>query len=34
LRTPQALKVVGPAAFGYPDVTYVPMPKQPGQGIQ
>jgi len=33
LRTPQALAVVGPAAFGYPDVPYVPLPKQPGQGI-
>jgi hypothetical protein len=32
-RTPQALEVVGPAAFGYPDVTFVPMPKTPGQGI-
>jgi DUF917 family protein len=35
LRTPQALRVVGPAAFGYPDVTYVPMLKMsPAQGIQ
>ena len=25
LRTPEALAVVGPAAFGYPDVTYVPL---------
>jgi hypothetical protein len=25
LRTPEALDVVGPAAFGYPDVTYVPL---------
>jgi uncharacterized protein len=33
-RTPKALEVVGPAAFGYPDVTYVPMPKTPGQGIE
>ncbi len=32
-RTPVALKVVGPAAFGYPDVTYIPMPKTPGIGI-
>jgi DUF917 family protein len=34
LRTPQALKVVGPAAFGYPKISYVPMPKIPGQGIE
>jgi DUF917 family protein len=33
-RTEQALKVVGPAAFGYPDVIYVPLPKTPGQGIE
>jgi DUF917 family protein len=26
LRTPAALAVVGPAAFGYPDVAYVPLP--------
>ena len=26
LRTPQALAVVGPAAFGYTDVTYHPLP--------
>lgn len=25
LRTPEALRVVGPAAFGYPDVTYRPI---------
>lgn len=25
LRTPEALAVVGPAAFGYPDITFVPM---------
>lgn len=34
LRTPQALKVVGPAAFGYPEVTFIPMTKVPGQGIE
>lgn len=34
LRTPDALAVVGPAAFGYPEVTYSPMPKTPGQGIE
>ncbi len=33
-RTAQALDVVGPAAFGYPEVTYNPMPKTPGQGIE
>ena len=33
-RTPEALAVVGPAAFGYPDVIYDPMPKTPGQGIE
>ncbi|MDW8058888.1 MAG: DUF917 domain-containing protein [Thermomicrobium sp.] len=26
LRTPEALAVVGPAAFGYPDVEYRPLP--------
>lgn len=26
LRTPQALAVVGPQAFGYPDVRYEPLP--------
>jgi uncharacterized protein len=25
LKTPEALKVVGPAAFGYPELTYVPL---------
>ena len=25
MKTPEALKVVGPAAFGYPDLTYVPL---------
>ena len=33
-RTVQALKVVGPAAFGYPDVIYHPLLKNPGQGIE
>ncbi|MBI1280600.1 MAG: DUF917 family protein [Anaerolineaceae bacterium] len=33
-RTEKALKVVGPAAFGYPEVTYNPLPKRPGQGIE
>jgi DUF917 family protein len=31
LRTPQALAYVGPAAFGYPDVAYNPMPGVYGQ---
>ena len=26
---PQRVKVVGPAAFGYPDVIFEPMPKTP-----
>jgi len=30
LRTPEALAVVGPAAFGYPDVTFVPMQTKGG----
>jgi DUF917 family protein len=34
LRTPRALEVIGPTAFGYPEVTYLPMPKIPGRGIQ
>lgn len=25
LKTPEALAVVGPAAFGYPDVPYAPL---------
>jgi DUF917 family protein len=33
-RTEAALKVVGPAAFGYPDVVFEPLPKVPGQGIE
>ncbi|MGI9253854.1 MAG: DUF917 domain-containing protein [Thermomicrobiales bacterium] len=33
LKTPEALKVIGPAAFGYPDVPYVPMPGTFGGGI-
>ena len=31
LRTPQALAVVGPAAFGYPDITFEPMVRSGGQ---
>lgn len=27
LRTPEALAVVGPVAFGYADITYTPMPR-------
>jgi uncharacterized protein len=30
LKTPAALAVVGPAAFGYPDVPYVPLPGRYG----
>lgn len=30
LRTPEALAVVGPAAFGYPDVTFEPMVAKKG----
>ena len=30
LRTPEALVFVGPAAFGYPDVPYSPLPGQFG----
>lgn len=30
LRTPEALAVVGPAAFGYPDITFVPMAEKGG----
>jgi DUF917 family protein len=32
MKTPQALAVIGPAAFGYPDVAYVPMPGDYGAG--
>jgi len=34
LRTPQALPVVNPAAFGYLDIQYTPITKIPGQGIE
>lgn len=33
LKTPEALRVVGPAAFGYPDVAFVPMPGVFGSGM-
>jgi hypothetical protein len=33
LKTEKALAVVGPAAFGYPDVPYVPMAGVYGQGM-
>jgi len=33
IATPRALEIVGPAAFGYPDVAYVPLPGVYGQGI-
>lgn len=32
LRTPEALAVVGPAAFGYPDIEFTPMPRSKVQG--
>jgi DUF917 family protein len=32
LKTPEALEVVGPAAFGYPDVEFVPLEGVFGQG--
>lgn len=32
LRTPEALAVVGPAAFGYPDITFNPMPRSKVEG--
>ncbi len=32
LKTPEALAVVGPAAFGYPEVEYRPLPGVYGQG--
>jgi len=25
MNSPEALEVVGPAAFGYPDITYLPF---------
>jgi DUF917 family protein len=34
LRTSESLKVVGPAAFGYPEIEYKPMLKTPGIGIE
>lgn len=33
LTTPEALAVVGPAAFGYPDVPYTPLAGVYGEGI-
>ncbi len=34
LKTPEALAVVGPAAFGYPKVPYEPMPGVYGAGVR
>jgi uncharacterized protein len=34
LKTPEALAVVGPAAFGYHDVTFTPMPGTYGAGLR
>ena len=31
LKTPQALRVIGPGAFGYTDVPFVPLPGVYGQ---
>jgi DUF917 family protein len=33
LKTPEALDVVGPAAFGYPEVEYVPLAGTFGQRL-
>ncbi len=33
-RTPRGLDVVGPAAFGYPDVVFQPLAKTEGLGIE
>lgn len=33
LRTPEALAVVGPAAFGYPEVEYRPLPGRFAEGL-
>lgn len=33
LKTPEALAVVGPAAFGYPDVAYEPLPGTYASGL-
>jgi DUF917 family protein len=34
LKTPEALAVIGPAAFGYADVDYLPLEGVFGQGVQ
>jgi DUF917 family protein len=34
LKTPEALAVIGPAAFGFRSVPYVPLPGIYGQGVQ
>lgn len=34
IATPEALQVVGPAAFGYPDVAYKPLAGMYGSGLQ
>ena len=33
LKTEKALRVIGPAAFGYPDVPYRPLAGRYGEGI-
>ncbi len=32
LRSNEALKVIGPAAFGYHDLTFTPMPRRTNAG--
>ena len=34
LKTPEALEIVGPAAFGYRDVTFAPMAGTYGSGVR
>jgi DUF917 family protein len=34
LRSKEALAVIGPAAFGYPEITYKPLARNPtSQGV-
>ena len=33
MKTPEALKVVGPKAFGYPDLDFVPLQASNAAGI-
>jgi DUF917 family protein len=35
MTTPRALEVVGPKAFGYPDIPFTPLfPRQPSQPLE